>query len=218
LQRTTLDAAHLDVQFRARHPFRSPRARLASIYAPTTLFAIRCAALRIAGLQDRHPGLTGSRGISRQQEAVMNAQENKQLVMQGYQMFANRDIQDILNLCADDIVWFGPENDHIPYSGSFHGKQGVQQFFTTMAAAQEYSKFEPKECIAENDRVVVIGEFRAQIRATGQTCESPWTHVFTVRDGKITSFQHLSDTAALEHAYLPMGAAAGAQPDTSLRH
>ncbi|MDB5853826.1 MAG: hypothetical protein JWR22_1867 [Herminiimonas sp.] len=33
----------------------------------------------------------------------MNAEENKKLVMNGYGMFASKDIQGIVNMCADDV-------------------------------------------------------------------------------------------------------------------
>lgn len=148
----------------------------------------------------------------------MNAQENKQLVMQGYQQFANRDIQGIMDQCADDVEWFGAESDVIPFAGSYHGKQGVQQFFTTMAASQEYTSFEPREFIAENDTVVVLGRLQARIHTSGQTYETPWVHVFKLRDGKIISFQHLADTAASERAYMTSRAGAGARSDASLPH
>lgn len=148
----------------------------------------------------------------------MNAQENKQLVMQGYQRFANRDIQGILDQCADDVEWFGPDNDIVPFAGTFHGKQGVRQFFMTMAGAQEYMRFEPREFVAENDTVVVLGDLQARIHATGQTYESPWIHVFRLRDGQIASFQHLSDTAASERAYMPAQSGAGTRSDASLPH
>ncbi|GIZ50378.1 nuclear transport factor 2 family protein [Noviherbaspirillum aridicola] len=148
----------------------------------------------------------------------MNAQENKQLVMQGYQNFANRDIQGILDKCTDDIEWFGADNDVVPFAGSFHGKQGVEQFFTTMAGAQEYMRFDPQQFIAEDDTVVVLGQMQARIHASGQTYESPWAHVFRLRDGKICSFQHFGDTAASERAYSGIRAGAGARPDATLSH
>lgn len=37
----------------------------------------------------------------------MSAERNKQLVMQGNQMFAKKDIQGILNMCTDEVEWSG---------------------------------------------------------------------------------------------------------------
>lgn len=94
----------------------------------------------------------------------------------------------------------------------------MEQFFTTMAGAQEYIRFEPREFIAENDKVVVLGQMQARVHASGRTYESPWAHVFTLRDGKICSFQYYSDTAASERAYMTAQPGAGTRTDAPLTH
>lgn len=131
----------------------------------------------------------------------MNSQENKQLVMQGYQMFKNKDIKGLLALYADDIEWIGTESEYIPFSGSYHGKGQVAQFFTKMDQAQEAIQFEPQAFIAEDDKVVVTGQSIWLVKSTGLKYENPWVHVFTIRDGKVARFQQYNHTAAAEAAF-----------------
>jgi ketosteroid isomerase-like protein len=133
----------------------------------------------------------------------MSSQENKQLVMQGYQLFKNKDIEGLLALYADDIEWVEPESEHIPFAGNYRGKAEVARFFTELDQAQEAVRFEPEAFIAEDDKVVVTGHAIWSVKATGQKYESPWVHVFTVRDGKVARFQTYSDTAAAEAAFMP---------------
>ena len=133
----------------------------------------------------------------------MNSQENKQLVMQGYQMFKNKDIKGLLALYADDIEWIGTESEYIPFSGSYHGKSQVAQFFTKMDQAQEAIQFEPQAFIAEEDKVVVTGQSIWLVKSTGLKYENPWVHVFTIRDGKVARFQQYNHTAAAEAAFRP---------------
>ena len=133
----------------------------------------------------------------------MNSQDNKQLVMQGYQLFKNKDIQGLLALYADDIEWIGAESEHIPFSGNYHGKERVAQFFSEMGQAQEAIQFEPLAFIAEDDKVVVTGEAIWLVKASGQKYATPWVHVFTIRDGKVARFQHYENTAAAELAFRP---------------
>jgi len=133
----------------------------------------------------------------------MSSQENKQLIMQGYQMFSNKDIKGLLTLFADDVDWIGTESEYIPFFGSYKGKAQVAQFFTTMDQAQEAIQFEPQAFIAEDDKVVVTGQSKWLVRSTGQQYENPWVHVFTVRDGKVARLQQYNDTAAAEAAFRP---------------
>ncbi|HEY0845859.1 MAG TPA: nuclear transport factor 2 family protein [Noviherbaspirillum sp.] len=150
----------------------------------------------------------------------MDSQQNKQLVMQGYQRFQNKDIPGLLDLFADDIEWIGARTEELPFAGEYHGKNEVGQYFSQLDQAQEALQFEPKDCIAEGDRVVVTGQSRWTVRSTGQTYDNPWVHVFTLRDGKVARFEQYNDTAAALKAYRPMMAPAqqSAQGATSTIH
>jgi ketosteroid isomerase-like protein len=46
------------------------------------------------------------------------------------------------------------------------------------------------------------------VKTTGLTYDSPWAHVFTLRDGKIARFEGYEHTAAAETAYRPAQGAA----------
>lgn len=143
----------------------------------------------------------------------MTIQENKQLVMQGYQRFQAQDIDGLMENLADDIEWIGVESDYLPFSGIYRGKQDVMRYFGMLAQAQEAVRFEPLEMVAEGDKVVVSGESEWMVRATARSYSNPWVHIFTIRDGKIARFQQFNDTAAAEHAYRPLQPSAGQQPE-----
>lgn len=131
----------------------------------------------------------------------MSEQDNIAVVRRGYEAFQKGDIESLLALLADDIEWETPEVEGIPYGGLQRGKKGVAEFFRQLGESEEILSFEPKEFIAQGEKVVVIGEYRARVRATGQTGESPWIHVMTVRDGKLARFFELYDTAAAQRAH-----------------
>jgi uncharacterized protein len=136
-------------------------------------------------------------------ETAMNNQENKQLVMQAYQMFKNKDIQGLLALNADDIEWIGNESEYLPFAGTYRGKDQVAKFFNHLDQAQEVIQFEPQIFVAEDDKVVVTGQSIWLVKSTGQRYGNPWVHVFTIRDGKIARFQQYNHTAAAEAAFRP---------------
>jgi ketosteroid isomerase-like protein len=134
----------------------------------------------------------------------MDIQQNKQLVMRGYQMFQDGNIDGLLQLFSDDIEWLGYQTEYVPFSRDYHGKQDVAGFFSELNAAQEADRFEPQELIAEGDRVIVLGTAEWIIRATGKQYGYPWVHAFTIRDGKIARFQQYYDSAVTQAAFMPM--------------
>jgi ketosteroid isomerase-like protein len=147
----------------------------------------------------------------------MDTKQNKQLVMQAYEMYKNKDIKGILALQDDEVEWISPESEYIPFSGGYHGRDEVAQFFSKLEQAQEVIQFEPRTFIAEGEKVVVTGISSWHVKATGQTYDNPWCHIFTIRDGKIIRLEQYNHTAAAEAAYRSTQAA-GVSRDTSLRH
>ena len=69
--------------------------------------------------------------------------------------------------------------------------------------------FQPREFVADGDRVLVIGWERAKVKATNRTFELDWVMAFTVRNGKVVSFREYTDTKAMADAY----ESAAAPPD-----
>ena len=131
----------------------------------------------------------------------MNAQDNKRLVMEGYQKYQNGDIPGLLAMFHDDALWIEPDVENVPFAGRHTGKSEIARFFEDLDRAAQALRFTPKEFIAEGDKVVVIGEASWLVRHTGSTYDSPWVHIFTLRDGKVARFEDYHDTAASERAY-----------------
>jgi ketosteroid isomerase-like protein len=131
----------------------------------------------------------------------MSEQENTKLVQQAYENFKGENIQALLGLLSDDVEWQLPETENVPFAGKRRGREQVGQFFATLADAQEAKQFEPREFVAQGDKVVALGHYIWRLKATGREYEADWAHVFTVRDGKIAGFHEYTDTAAAATAY-----------------
>ena len=128
-------------------------------------------------------------------------ENNVQIVQDCYHKFGAGDVAGILANCAEDIAWRTPEIENASFGGSRRGHQEVGDFFAGMVAEEEVLKFEPREFIAQGDRVVALGTFAGKVRETGRSYESDWVHIFTVKDGKITSFDEFFDSAAATRAF-----------------
>jgi ketosteroid isomerase-like protein len=59
---------------------------------------------------------------------------------------------------------------------------------------------EPREFVAQGDRVLVAGFARGKIKATNKTFEDDWIFAITVRAGRLTNIREYVDTQALARA------------------
>jgi ketosteroid isomerase-like protein len=147
----------------------------------------------------------------------MSTQENKKLVMEGYQLFKSGDIRGLLDRYHDNAEWIAPEAEYLPFGGSFHGKQEIGRFFAELDASVQATRFEPRHFIAEGDKVVVTGDSSWVAKATGIAYDNPWVHVFTIHDGKVARFEGYYDTAPASRALHPVSTGAQAAA-THLHH
>lgn len=132
---------------------------------------------------------------------------NTEIVQKGYECFGQGDVPGLLELFAEDIRWTVPEIENAPFAGSRTGTAAVSEFFDQLGAAEDITRFEPLEFIAEGDKVVVIGESEATVRSTGKTYQTDWVHVFHVQDGRVKEFQEFFDNAAATRAFQKTAAA-----------
>ncbi len=112
------------------------------------------------------------------------------------------DVPGLLQNFTDDAGWSTPgSSDVIPYAGNRQGHAEVTQFFALLGEAEDITHFEPQEFIAQDNKVVVIGNYKGRVNATNRQYDIDWLHVFTIRGGKIASFREYLDTVALSDVY-----------------
>ena len=132
---------------------------------------------------------------------------NTEIVQKGYECFGTGDIEGLLSLFSEDITWSVPEIENAPFAGTRSGTPAVGEFFTQLGEAEEITRFEPLEFVAEGDKVIVLGESAATVRSTGKSYETEWVHVFHLHDGKVTEFKEFFDNAAATRAFQKTAAA-----------
>ena len=119
---------------------------------------------------------------------------NVQIIQQAFDDFGKGNIQGILDVCTNDVVWSGAENPNVPIAGTFKGKEGVGNFFSTLAENVNYSRFEPKEFFNDKDAVIVLGHHTGTVKKTGKTFDHDWCMIFRLRDGKMYNYYVFVDT------------------------
>jgi|SwirhisoilCB2_FD_contig_31_24874772_length_696_multi_10_in_0_out_0_1 uncharacterized protein len=137
----------------------------------------------------------------------MSEKVNTDIVQAGYEKFGSGDVTGLLELFADNILWQVPEVENAPFTGTRRGKEAAAEFFKLLSENETFERFEPLEFIAQNDKVVVLGEVAATVPSTGRSYESKWVHIFTVIDGRVAEFQEFFDTAAVTKAFQKTAAA-----------
>ena len=128
----------------------------------------------------------------------MSIEKNIQTVKDFFAAIGRGEREALLALVAEDIEWIIPGEDW-PLAGTRHGHAGLANLLETASRSMETST-EPREFVAQGDRVLVLGFARGRIKATNKTFEDNWVFAITVRNGKLTSIREYIDTQALARA------------------
>ena len=127
----------------------------------------------------------------------MSMQENVQIVKDAFAAIGRGDMQGLLALSAEGIEWIIPGK--WPLAGTHRGHAGVADLFQKASEMVETSS-EPREFVAQGDRVLVVGFSRGRVKATNRAFEDHWVFAITVRNGKVTNIREYIDTLALARA------------------
>ncbi len=125
-------------------------------------------------------------------------EKNIQTVKDFFAAIGRGDREALLALVAQDIEWIIPGEDW-PLAGTHRGLAGLADLLETASKSIETST-EPREVVAQGDRVLVVGFARGKIKATNKTFEDDWVFAITVRDGRLTNIREYVDTQALARA------------------
>jgi ketosteroid isomerase-like protein len=116
------------------------------------------------------------------------------LARSGYEAFARGDIEGVLALMDDELVWH--EAASLPYGGIHLGPQTVlERVFGAIAGDWDAFSATPERYIDGGDSVVVLGTYRGVHRRSGGQLEVPFAHVWRVHDGRLVEFHQFTDTA-----------------------
>jgi uncharacterized protein len=123
------------------------------------------------------------------------------LVQSLYAAFARRDIPAILGVLSPDVEWSEPDNPFNPCGGTRRGHAGFLEWARIGHEAEEVLSLEPREFLAGEHSVAVIGHTRCRVKRSGRTYETDFVHVITFRQGQIVRFQEFFDTWAAGEAF-----------------
>jgi ketosteroid isomerase-like protein len=131
----------------------------------------------------------------------MNEEANTETIRRCYELYSSGDISGLMEHLSKDAAFSIPEVENSPYGGIWYGREGVEKFFELQELAEEITDFEPREYIAQGDRVVVVGRSTATVRSTGRHYSTEWVHIHTFKDNRLVNSVKFFDTAAALRAF-----------------
>ncbi|PMQ06174.1 hypothetical protein DyAD56_05935 [Dyella sp. AD56] len=129
----------------------------------------------------------------------MSTEKNVETVKDFFTAISRSDREGLLALVAEDIEWIIPGEDW-PLAGTYRGHAGLANLLKTESETIEMSLSEPREFVAQGNRVLVVGVAKGTIKATNRMFEDRWIFAITVRDGKLSSIREYIDTQAMARA------------------
>jgi len=128
----------------------------------------------------------------------MSIERNIQTAKDFFTAIGRGDREALLALVTDDIEWIIPGRDW-PLAGTHRGHAGLAALLETASKSLETST-EPREFVAQGDRVLVVGVATGKVKATNKAFVDDWIFAITVRDDRLTSIREYVDTQALARA------------------
>jgi uncharacterized protein len=121
------------------------------------------------------------------------------------------DMDAILRLLDSDLSWGVPEP--LPYGGTYRGHEGFRRY-----RGQIGEHFQPGYRFAKDatfpcdEQILVLGHLSGKAQGTDLPIETPFVHVWTVRDGVVKARHYHLDTSAMLRAFTAAEDGAGRVP------
>ena len=124
---------------------------------------------------------------------------NVDVVKQAYSNFATGNVAGVLDLFDPDIEW--RECKGMPFvegDGIFTGTEAVvTNVFMNLPVYFDGFNIAVTEIFGADDRVVMVGYYQGTNKSTGNEFKANATHVWTVKDGKLSHFFQAVDTVTI---------------------
>lgn len=118
-----------------------------------------------------------------------------------YEAFAARDAPAILAALDDDFVGTVSPGMPLGVGGRHEGPITMLRdvwgpIFLAYEMRVEAERYYP----SGDDHVIAVGHYRGNERESGRPVDAAFAHVLTVRDGRITALEQITDTARWRQA------------------
>ena len=118
---------------------------------------------------------------------------NKEIIQGMYDSFASGDVAAVVAGLSDNVSW--TEADGFPLAGTYIGPEAVvENVFMRLGEVGDNWGVVVERLIADGDTVVADGKYTWNHTGTGEPCAARMAHIWTLADGKATTFHQHVDT------------------------
>jgi ketosteroid isomerase-like protein len=108
---------------------------------------------------------------------------------------------NVAALFSEDLEWEIPGDvGALPWLGKKKGRGAVEEFIRDTASMVERRRFDVNDILADEQRVVILGELATRVKRTNRTIEGPFAIILSISGGRITRLQMLEDSFAVSQA------------------
>jgi hypothetical protein len=114
-----------------------------------------------------------------------------------------RDAEGIGELFADEIDWYVPGSEALPWTGSRSRREQVAEYFRTMwpAYVPGQSSATVDKVVIHGDDAVVFSTFSHTVIKNGRRLNNPAALHLTIANGQIVRMHLYEDTLAVHEAF-----------------
>jgi ketosteroid isomerase-like protein len=114
-----------------------------------------------------------------------------------------RDAEGIGTLFADEIDWYVPGSEALPWTGSRSRREQVAEYFRTMwpAYVPGQSSATVDKVVIHGDDAVVFSTFSHTVIKNGRRLNNPAALHLTIANGQIVRMHLYEDTLAVHEAF-----------------
>lgn len=139
------------------------------------------------------------------EDRTMSAETNtpRTVVEKFVERLGRQDQDGIQELFADQIDWYVPGSDSLPWTGRRTRRDEVASFFTTMWPhyVTGESKVSLERIVVDDTDVILLGAFTHTIASSSRVFTTPSAMHLVVEDGRITRMHLYEDTLLIEQAF-----------------
>lgn len=119
-----------------------------------------------------------------------------------YSAFGTGDVEALLGLLAEDVVFILPELPGVPLQTTYEGKDGFRQFLADREPALVYTAFSPTQFFSDRDHVIVLGRTEGIVKSTRHNFQYQWVQLFEfTAENRVRRIHEFMDTHTLVSAF-----------------
>ena len=125
---------------------------------------------------------------------------NIELIKKFYSAFKNNDTEAYRQLCDEKIEWITLEG--MPHGGRYVGLDAIfGDYFPHMLS--NFTEFHaiPETFLESDKHVTVIGRYHG-VSKQGKKFDVPFSHIYQIKDNKITNFKQFTDTKKIQESLM----------------